>query len=59
MPEGRREKTIENMRVREASGCSGCTEKIKEDIFVSTLACQRPNVTEGSDFQTLETMLGL
>lgn len=59
MPEGRREKIIENVRVRAASGCNGCTEKINEDIFVNTLVCQRPNVTEGSDFQALEAMLGL
>lgn len=59
MLEGRRKKIIENMRVREASGCNRCTEKINEDVFVNTLVCQRPNVIEGSDFQALETMLGL
>lgn len=59
MPEGRREKIIENVRVREASGCNGCIEKINEDIFVNTSVCQRPSVIEGSDFQALEAMLGL
>lgn len=47
MLEGRRKKIIENMRVREASGCNRCTEKINGDVFVNTLVCQRPNVIEG------------
>lgn len=51
MPEGRREKIIENVRVREASGCNRCIEKINEDTFVNTSVCQRPSVTEGGDFQ--------
>lgn len=59
MLEGRREKIIENVRVREASGCSGCFEKINEDVFVNKSVCQRPSVTEGSDFRALEAMLGL
>lgn len=59
MLEGRRKKIIENMRVREASGCNRCTEKINEGVFVNTLVCQRTNVIEGRDFQALETMLGL
>lgn len=59
MPEGRREKIIENVRVREASGCNGCIEKINEDVFVNTSVCQRPSMTEDSDFRALEAMLGL
>lgn len=59
MLEGRRKKIIENMRVREASGCNRCTQKINEDVIVNTLVCQRPNVIEGSDFQALEALLGL
>lgn len=59
MLEGRRKKIIENVGVREASGCNRCTEKINEDVFVNTLVCQRPNVIESSDFQGRETMFGL
>lgn len=59
MPEGRREKIIENVRVREASSCNRCIEKINEDIFANTLVCQRPSVIEGSDFQALKAMPGL
>lgn len=59
MPERRREKIIENVRVREASGCNGCIAKINEDVFVNTSVCQRPSMTEDSDFRALEAMLGL
>lgn len=59
MPEGRREKIIENVRVREASGWNGCIEKINEDVFVNTSVCQRPSMIEDSDFRALEAMLGL
>jgi len=57
--EGRREKIIENVRVREASGCNGCIEKINKDVFVNISVCQRPSVINGTDFWALEAMLGL
>lgn len=46
MLDGRREKIIENARVRESSACDGCTMKIKRDVFVNKSVCQRANAIE-------------